>query len=113
MLTDDCEWILVFPLQYGFPSFCLVPFFPPWTKKEEKPEYTEKDANGQIRKYWLNECYKNIVGIVEELEEKIGKEKLLDMYMDDTCYEKEIAKFDEQYGENALVLAQTYCFAFG
>ena len=68
----------------------------------KKPEYTEKDANGQIRKYWLNKCYKNIVGIVEELEEKIGNEKLLDMYMDDICYEKEIAKFDEQYGENAF-----------
>lgn len=69
---------------------------------EKKPEYIEKDTNGNSRKYWLNECYKNIVGMVEELEEKIGKERLLDMYMDDACYEKEIIRFDEQYGENAF-----------
>lgn len=66
------------------------------------PEYTLIDSNGNIKKYWLNDCYKQIVGIVEELEEKIGKFKLLDMYMNDTEYENEIVKFDERFGKNAF-----------
>lgn len=65
---------------------------------DKTPEYIKIDENGNKKKYWLNECYNDIVGVVEELEEKIGKEKLLDMYMDDECYENEIEKFDKQYG---------------
>ena len=66
------------------------------------PEYTITDKNGSIKKYWLNKCYKDIVGYVEELEQKIGKIKLLDMYMDDKCYEDELIKFDNKYGKNAF-----------
>jgi len=69
---------------------------------QKKPEYVEKDKNGSTRKYWLNEYYKEIVGIVEELEEKIGRKKLFDMYMDDNCYEKEMDEFDKKFGENAF-----------
>ena len=66
------------------------------------PEYKTIDENGKIRKYWLNECYKNIVGYVEELENIIGKRKILDMYMDDKCYKNEIMRFDKKYGKNAF-----------
>ena len=68
----------------------------------KQPEYIEIDEKGDIRKYWLNECYKNIVGYVEELENIIGKRKILDMYMDDKCYENEIMRFDNIYGKNAF-----------
>ena len=68
----------------------------------KQPEYIEIDEKGDIRKYWLNECYKNIVGYVEELENIIGKIKILDMYMDDKCYENEIIRFDNIYGKNAF-----------
>ena len=66
------------------------------------PEYIEIDEKGKIRKYWLNECYKDIVGYVENLEKKIGKKELLDMYMDDEFYENEIIRFDNIYGKNAF-----------
>ena len=66
------------------------------------PEYTLEDNKGNKRKYWLNECYKQIVGKVEELEEKIGRKALIDMYMEDGLYEEEIKKFDNKYGENAF-----------
>ena len=66
------------------------------------PEYITKDENGDKKKYWLNECYSDIVGVVEELEAKIGKVNLLDIYMDDERYEDEIEKFDKRYGENAF-----------
>lgn len=66
------------------------------------PEYITKDENGDKKKYWLNECYSDIVGVVEELEAKIGKVNLFDIYMDDERYENEIEKFDKRYGENAF-----------
>ena len=66
------------------------------------PEYFKQDENGYKKKYWLNDCYSDIVGVVEELEYKIGKENLLDMYMDDERYEYEVEKFDRRYGENAF-----------
>ncbi len=69
----------------------------------KNPEYIFVDDNGITKKCWLNECYKDIVGIVEELENKIGKSALFDMYMDDECYEKEIEKFDIKYGENKFL----------
>lgn len=69
----------------------------------KNPEYTFVDKSEKIKKYWLNECYKDIVGIVEELENKIGKKELFDMYMDDECYENEIKKFDIAYGENEFL----------
>ncbi|MBR3887788.1 MAG: hypothetical protein IKJ32_01685 [Clostridia bacterium] len=69
----------------------------------KNPEYTFVDKSEKIKKYWLNECYKDIVGIVEELENKIGKKELFDMYMDDECYENEIKKFDITYGENEFL----------
>lgn len=68
----------------------------------KNPEYTFVDEKGIIKKYWLNECYKDIVGVVEELENKIGEKELFDMYMDDECYETEIEKFDIKYGENTF-----------
>lgn len=67
------------------------------------PEYIEKDKNGNDKKYWLNECYRDIVGVVEELENKIGKLNLLDMYMDDESYENEIENFDTRYGKNEFL----------
>ena len=70
---------------------------------DKNPEYTFVDKSGKIKKYWLNECYKDIVDIVEELENKIGKKELFDMYMDDDCYENEIEKFDTKYGENKFL----------
>ena len=66
------------------------------------PQYTYVDEEGNTKKYWLNECYKNIVGYVEEIEEKIGKIKLLDMYMNDECYKKTIVEFDNIYEKNAF-----------
>lgn len=66
------------------------------------PEYVMIDNNGKEKKYWLNSSYKYIVGMVEELEDKIGKVNLLDMYMDDNCYESEIIKFDNKFGINAF-----------
>ena len=69
----------------------------------KNPEYTFADDKGTTKKYWLNECYKDIVGIVETLEEKIGEKELFDMYMNDECYENEIEKFDTKYGENEFL----------
>ena len=69
---------------------------------DKKPEYFRQDENGNKKKYWINECYSDIVGVVEELEVKIGKVNLLDMYMDDKRYEEEIEKFDRKYGKNAF-----------
>lgn len=69
----------------------------------KNPEYTFVNDKGITKKYWLNECYKDIVGIVEELENKMGRKKLFDMYMDDECYENEIEKFDTKYGENKFL----------
>lgn len=69
----------------------------------KNPEYTFVDENGNVKKYWLNECYKDIVGIVEVIEEKVGVKKLFDMYMNDECYENEIEKFDTKYGENEFL----------
>lgn len=69
----------------------------------KNPEYTFVDDKGITKKCWLNECYKDIVGIVEELENKIGRSALFDMYMDDECYENEIKKFDITYGENEFL----------
>lgn len=66
----------------------------------KKPEYIEQDKNGKTYKYWLNEAYKEIVGKVEKIEEKVGIQELLDMYMDDKCYEEKIIEFDKKYGEN-------------
>lgn len=63
----------------------------------KNPEYIMKDEKGKSKKYWLNECYKEIVGYVEELEEKIGREILMDMYMEDKCYQKIITQFDKEY----------------
>ncbi len=69
----------------------------------KNPEYTFVDENGNIKKYWLNECYKDIVGLVEVIEEKVGEKKLFDMYMDDERYEREIKNFDAKYGENEFL----------
>ncbi len=69
----------------------------------KNPEYTFVDETGKVKKYWLNECYKDIVGVVEELENKIGEKELFDMYMDDECYENEIEKYDAKYGKNSFV----------
>ena len=66
------------------------------------PEYVFQEKNGMNKKYWLNECYKDIVGYVEELEKMIGKNELLDMYMDDSCYEEELERFDNKYGKMAF-----------
>lgn len=66
------------------------------------PEYSYIDKEGKIKKYWLNECYKEIVGYAEELEEKIGKLQLLDMYMDDNYYKQTIINFDNKYGKNTF-----------
>lgn len=70
----------------------------------KKPEYQIKNNNGEITKYWLNECYKNIVWLGEELENKIGIHAMLNMYMDDRIYIKQIKKYDKKYGKNAFAL---------
>ena len=69
---------------------------------DKTPEYVMDDENGNKKKYWLNECYSDIVGIVEELEDIIGKANLLDMYMDDECYKFELENFDKRHGKNAF-----------
>ena len=66
---------------------------------QKEPEYKTKNN----KKYWLNECYKDIVGYIEELEDKIGRQNLLDMYMDDKAYKKGIIEFDNKYGENEFL----------
>lgn len=69
----------------------------------KNPEYIFVDDNGITKKYWLNECYKDIVGMVEMLEKKISRKTLFDMYMNDECYENEIEKFDTKYGEKEFL----------
>lgn len=68
----------------------------------KSPEYKFIDDEGQEKKYWLNECYKEIVGYVEKIEEIIGKQQLLDIYMDDNCYMEIIKEYDEKYGQNSF-----------
>lgn len=68
----------------------------------KKPEYETINKSGIKVKYWLNECYKDIVWLGEKLENKIGKNAMLEMYMDDEVYEKERKKFDAQFGKNAF-----------
>ena len=66
----------------------------------KKPEYETKIKDGKLVKYWLNECYKDIVWIGEELEQRIGEIRMFEMYMDDDIYKREINNFDKKYGEN-------------
>lgn len=66
----------------------------------KKPEYQTKIKDGKLVKYWLNECYKDIVWIGEELEQRIGELRMFEMYMDDEIYKREINNFDRKYGEN-------------
>ncbi|MGN1299239.1 MAG: hypothetical protein ACI4UE_04585 [Candidatus Scatovivens sp.] len=68
------------------------------------PEYKMKNKDGKVRKYWLNECYKNIVWLGEELENRIGINAMINMYMEDSLYEKERKKFDNKYGKNAFAI---------
>ena len=68
----------------------------------KKPEYEITNKEGKKIKYWLNKCYKDIVWLGEKLEDKIGKNVMLDMYMDDELYAKERKKFDEKFGKNAF-----------
>jgi len=68
----------------------------------KKPEYKMIHKDGTITKYWLNECYKNIVWLGEELENKIGIIEMIKMYMEDSEYEKSRKKFDQIYGKNAF-----------
>lgn len=86
----------IFLLEEAFVQYFTVKI------NNKTPAYVKQDECGNVKKYWLNECYSDIVGYVEELEETIGEANLFDMYMDDDCYRKEIEKFDKNYGENAF-----------
>lgn len=66
---------------------------------DKRPEFTFIE-NGEIKRYWLNECYKSSVGYIEKLEYKFGIQTLMDMYMDDNVYLKIIdlcEKWNKRY----------------
>lgn len=66
------------------------------------PEYNMINKGNKITKYWLNDCYKEIVWLGEKLENMIGIDTMMDMYMNDDIYTKEIDKYDKKYGINAF-----------
>ena len=58
--------------------------------------------DGTARKYWLNEAYRGIVGFIEDLQDAVGYDMMLRMYLDDGQYVEAMHRYDDVRGEGAF-----------